>query len=369
MQPPDGCVPTIGSSELESPGCRVEYSLRARRPSEDAIRSYGMRALSLLIVFAACSKPKPPTIAQLIVEDATAISAWRPTDFAVLTMLDTPPEMLECWRALEQKLQIAYQVFVPSGSSYVILDGDLPRQRVESCASEALLYSNLLAGDISHDGDLTVVPTRAGTVYVTWRGRRVVLGRRSDVLHAVAPRESAPPWLRAEDLPEQTALATTAFVAVSADATFGNLLGVPTTRWKLVMESPRKPWAERRLVKDGADALDQFAEEQMRIAERKAKGLPVEEPARSPAAETRPAWFRGHLELTYPQPADANRAAAALAKGAFAIPLEANLASALAKLPQTISGATLVVRFDQTSFPGVELDKLQAWGASLQPAP
>ena len=73
------------------------------------------------------------------------------------------------------------------------------------------------------------------------------------------------------------------------------------------------------------------------------------------------------VELTYTTATAARDAAAALAKGAFTLPVEEHLGAAFAKLPQTLTDTRLVIRFDQTSFPGVELEKLQAWAATLQP--
>jgi hypothetical protein len=49
--------------------------------------------------------------------------------------------------------------------------------------------------------------------------------------------------------------------------------------------------------------------------------------------------------------------------------MEANLAAALARLPQRVTNTTLVLRFDQASFPGLEVEALQAWAASLQGSP
>lgn len=322
-----------------------------------------MRVALLLLGLAACSKATHmPAIGQLVVEDATALATWRPTEFPYFAFLDADPDMLTCWRALEKKLAVAYQVYVPSGS-YVILVGDLPRAKVESCVNEALLFSRMLDDDLGHDGELSVAKTPAGTVYAGWQDRRIVLGRRTDVQRALAARSSAPAWLQAEGVPTAAEVAKTGFVAVSADAVLANLLGVPTKRWKLVLESPPRDWPERHLLEDGGDALEQFGREQMRLAKRKEMGLPPDDPA---PAETRAPTFHGLVEITYSTTDDAKRAAAALAKGAFAIPMEANLGAALARLPQTIDGETLVIRFDQASFPGVELEKLQAWAASLQ---
>ena len=57
-----------------------------------------------------------------------------------------------------------------------------------------------------------------------------------------------------------------------------------------------------------------------------------------------------------------------MAQGKFAFELEENLAAALSRLPQSVTGSMLVIRFDQTKFAGVELEKLQAWMARMQAA-
>jgi hypothetical protein len=336
-----------------------------------------MRGWLVPIALAACSKAPPPaSIGQLVVPQATSIVAWRPTELPFLTALDmaTDSFVFECWRGLEDKLDIAYQVWTLQ-SSYVILVGDLPRATVESCARDALLF-NHLGGDftehvdpnglsVTRDGDLTVVTTKAGTVYAAWQDNRVVLGRRADVELAVSARERAPAWFHTDDLPTPSELATTAFVAIGSGPQFGNLLRVPETRWKVVIGSARAQWPPCELVKDGDDWMARFYKQQEQRTKRNA-GL--EPPTPVPPTEKRPVTFNGRVELTFATPTAATQAASALGKGAFAVPIEANLGDALAKLAQTLTDSTLVVRFDQTSFPNVSLEKLQAWITSQRAA-
>lgn len=121
-----------------------------------------MRVLSIAIVLAACSSkshpPPPPSaaptasLAQLVPDDATTVAAWRPMDLPILSMIDAQPEMYRCWRELEQKIEVAYQVFTADKSSFVILAGDLPRARVQPCAEAALTYSRLLTEDFREQG-------------------------------------------------------------------------------------------------------------------------------------------------------------------------------------------------------------------------
>jgi hypothetical protein len=328
-----------------------------------------VRALLLTVALVACSArstettPAPrPSLAQFVPTDATAVSAWRPTVFPVLFMLDdVNPEMLTCWRGLEDRIVAAYQVFTPPGSSFAVLEGDLPRVEVEKCVDDSLFFQKLSTSEAHHrDGELTVFETTLGAIYTAWRGRFVVVGSHDGVTHALAATASRA-WSEAvAELPRT--FATTSFVAIGVDRTYAVVLGVPTTRWKLTVESVVQPWPVHELVKSGADLLERFGDEQERIA----AGLPPT-PASSPPPPRDPA-FVGRLELRYATPGDATRAGQALAKRAFGFALEDNLAAALARLPQSIDGATLAVRFDQTSFPGVELSKLQAWIARAQAA-
>jgi len=306
--------------------------------------------------------PAPPAIGGLVLADATTVSAWRPTEFPFLTTIEgTVTDLFRCWRELEEKVEIAYQVFAPPGGSYVILVGDLPRQRVEACAEEMLLDNRVLEDELRHDGELTIATTGLGEVYAAWRDRYVVLGTRDHVVRALA-RSGSPAWLSRDAIPDTAALATTAFVVVSRDPVFANVLGVPTTGWRLVAESPRTPWPERKLVENAADALARFGEEQAQLAERDAQGAPPEEAPASPTPPV-PGAVGARVELRFASTDDARRAAQVLETGAFAVPLEPSLAAALAKLPRSISGSTLLVRVDRDSFAGVDMDVLEAWFA------
>lgn len=341
----------------------------------------GVRAALLCLALAACerARPAPAPLAALIVPDATSVLAWRPTEFPLL--LEQLPDMYRCWRTLETKLEGAYQVFVPGGGSYAILVGDLPRPDVEKCGMQMLLYNRMYddAHDPSYDdetlpreGAFTVAPTKIGVVYAAWRDGRIVAGRRADVERALATHAS-PAWLHAGELPAPAAFATSGMIAISTEPLFSTFVGVPTTRWRLAIDGAAQPWPERELLADDGDALEEFARAEERIQKEKAaakeralQGLP---PAPPPAPAARPPRaFTGRLELEYASAADATRAAAAITNNTFAVPLEENLGAAFAKLPQTVSGTTLAIRFTQDSFPGVELDKLQAWVGSLQAA-
>ena len=337
-----------------------------------------MRSAFLMVGLAACSSsapssslspPPPPSIAQFLPATTTSVAAWRPTDIPVLSFLDSAnPEMFECWRALEEKLVVGYQVFSRPGASFTILEGDLPRSDVENCVGEALLYNQLSTGEVHRDGDLTVVETKLGTVYAAWRGRYVVVGSRNDVTTALAAT-ALPVWTEASaELPGKDGFARTAGVAIGTDLMFAGLLGVATTRWKIVIELPSRGWPAKKMIKSGADALERFGEEQARIAERKKQGLPPEEPAAAPTPPPRDPVFGGSVEIRYATAADATRAGQALAQGKFAFELEQNLAAALSRLPQSITGSTLIIHFDQAKFAGVELEKLQAWMARMQAA-
>lgn len=301
-----------------------------------------------------------------VVAEATSLVAWRPTDFPVLAMLDHAPTMFRCWRELEARVVVAYQVYVPGGS-YVELVGDLPRTKVAPCVEEMLTDARLLADDIAADGELAVVATKLGTVYAAWRDHTIVVGRRDDVRRALAATE-LPAWLRADDLPTAVTFATTAMLASGTDPTFGNLIGVPTTRWHLVLSHAAAPWPARELVDGGTDALERFGEEQARLAREKdaarARALAGLPPLDAPPPPP-PPQFTGELALTFATEAAAARAADAFSHARFAIPVEPTLANDLAALPRTVAATTLAVRFDQDAFPGVTLEALQQWLAQL----
>jgi hypothetical protein len=180
---------------------------------------------------------------------------------------------------------------------------------------------------------LTIAPTRFGAVYAAWRDGRVIAGRRADVERALATN-GIPTGRHAGELPGPSAFATSALLAISNQPIFSAFIGVETTRWKWKMS-----W-------------DIPAREQQRIAER--KGLPHEPK------------FNGCIELEYASPADAAHAGQVIATNTFAIPLEEHLGAALAKLPQTVTGSKLTLRFTQDSFTDIELERLQAWLADLQ---
>lgn len=328
-----------------------------------------MRALLALSVLAACSKagapaqPAPTSVSGLVVPDATGLAAFRPTEFPFLNLLDGVDDLatLACWRALEEKLVATYAVYV-GASSYAIVSGDLPREKVEACVEEQLGHLAMFQRR-QRDGELTIVDTAMGTVYAAWRGDHVVLGTRDDVVRATSSTTTGPSWLHAPDVP--ATFASTAMIAISTDQVFGNLLGVPTQRWKLTMDAPTKGWPERTLLDKLEDNLERFGREQEQLAKEKQKQKEAALRGDPPSPKPAPT-FAGRLELEYATAAEATRAGEVVTKAAFTIPVEENLSAALAKLPQQVSGSTLVLTFDQNSFEGVELEKLQAWIATLQ---
>lgn len=176
------------------------------------------------------------SIAPFVPETTTSVAAWRPTEFPHITLLDRAPDMLVCWRRLEEKLAVAYQVFWAPGTSFTILEGDLPRGELEKCVGEVLMYNQLSTADVHRDGELTVFATKLATVYAAWRGPYVILGSREAVTKALAGNPASTWGDAITELPGKDGFATTALVAIATDRTFANLLGVPTTRWKIIME-------------------------------------------------------------------------------------------------------------------------------------
>src|SRR5262245_41213892 len=148
-----------------------------------------MRSALLILSFVACSSSSVPpsaarsaSIAQFVPVGTTSIAAWRPTEFPQLALIDRmTQEMFVCWRRLEERLVVGYQVFMAPGSSFSILEGDLPRNEVEKCVDDVLIDNNLSTNDVHRDGELSVFETKFGTVYAAWRGQYIVLGSRDAV--------------------------------------------------------------------------------------------------------------------------------------------------------------------------------------------
>lgn len=332
-----------------------------------------MRSLLVVTILAACSSSSRPArpaagLVLFVPDNAMGIAAWRPRDLPILSIIDRPPEMFRCWRALEQKIEVAYQVFTADKSSFVVLAGDLPRAEVQPCLENAFIYSRLLKDDLRDEGGQLVIDTQVGRVDAGWRDGFVVIGRPADVTRALASKTPSEVWAAAiEELPGKDELRTHALLAISRDLTFAGLVGVRTSRWSLQFDLPPRDWPTKTIIESGADPLEKFGQEQQRIAERKKQGLPPEPPdaGEPPAREREAPTFRGRLELRYASAADAKRAAEIFTTRTFAFEQEENLALALSKLPQKLAGDTLTLEFTQDSFPGVELAKLQAWIARI----
>lgn len=315
-----------------------------------------IRLAAFALLLTACSAPSSPRpaapvsehpVAVLVPPDATSVVAWEPTELPTLAMLDQPPDTLACWPALEQRLEATYQIFLPPADSFTILVGDLPRAETERCVADTLLFHDLAGEDsVAREGELTVIGAKFGKVYAGWRGRFVVVGRREVVMRALASRTTAPMWRdRLAALPPPAA--DHAMAAVGVDPVFGRILGVPTIHWKLVVDSPSRPWPERVSYKDPLDALERATQ-----------------PGGPPSAAPRPepsGRFHGSLELHYASAQDAERAAGAIADGRFGLPLEEHLGAALARLHRTVLAASLTLTFDQDSFADVRLEELTDW--------
>lgn len=74
----------------------------------------------------------------------------------------------------------------------------------------------------------------------------MVIGRPADVTRSLASHTRSKVWAaEIDELPRKDALATTAFAAISHDAMFTGIVGVPTTRWAMVFDSPARAWPEK----------------------------------------------------------------------------------------------------------------------------
>ncbi|MCE9574118.1 MAG: hypothetical protein K8W52_13310 [Deltaproteobacteria bacterium] len=211
---------------------------------------------------------------------------------------------------------------------------------------------------------MTIVPTRWGSVYAAWRGRFVVIGGRDEVAHALTA-EASPAWRAAlGDLPDREGVVRRRFVAISTDPTFANLLKVRVAQWKLELDGPPSPWPERDLLAAGEGGLHAFGKREVERKRRQEAGLPPDEARAADRVEP----LAGRVELRYASAEEATRAGQALATAAFGGDLEASLAAALARLPQSVVGTTLVIRFDRSNFSAVDGATLSAWVARFAPA-
>jgi hypothetical protein len=146
-----------------------------------------------LLVAAACERAESAPVqhdpAAFIVADANGLLRSPAKVFPIFSMLGTMFADEPCWSQLVGKVSAAYQVTVAGAhKNYVIIDGDLRRDDIASCATRLARMGVAFAHD---DDDLDRIALRDFTVYAAWRDRLLVVGTKSGVTDALAAHPAA----------------------------------------------------------------------------------------------------------------------------------------------------------------------------------
>ncbi len=271
-------------------------------------------ALGIACVLAACGskKPEPPaTLANLISPETMSVMRTSIDNFPILGVTRTLIDPAQsCWPELVKKVTSAYQILL-DGSSYFIVEGDVPRADLEKCIPVTFLASPKVRDD---DGMLAV-ESQVGTAYAAWRGNFVVFGSRDQVVAAVAQHDAALVAKWEKLLPTKAAM----MAAVSIDLRYSNLMGPGVADWSL--------------------SLDKVTKE--------------------------PLFLAGKFVVHYKTPDDAAKGLAYIkdwsGKGKFPLAIEADpsivsgfdaFAGAVGKLSPAVNGTELVMAFDSDQLGG-----------------
>ncbi len=173
-------------------------------------------------------EPPPATLAHLISPATTSVMRTKIENFPVLAVAKqlTDPAQT-CWPDLIKKVTAAYQVLL-DGTSYFIVEGDLPRADLEKCIPVTFLANPKIRDD---DGMLAV-ESPVGTVYGAWRGNFLVFGTREQVVATVGEHESA--WVARWDalLPKQPS----EMAMASIDLRYTGMMGDDVADWNLTID-------------------------------------------------------------------------------------------------------------------------------------
>ena len=195
-------------------------------------------AIALSCVLAACgsNKPAPPaTLAHLITPEVTSVMRTSIKGFPVLAYVNQLVDPAQgCWSQLVDRVTAAYQILVP-GDSYFVVEGNIPRDDLEKCVP---LTFPLHPETTDDDGMLAVDFKSVGKVHAAWRGPFVVIGKRHQVVAALAEHDAATVarWEKLTPPPGgEMALAST-------DVSYGSLYGSDATDWFLSLDkTTREP--------------------------------------------------------------------------------------------------------------------------------
>ena len=144
---------------------------------------------------------------------------------AIAKQLTDPAQT--CWPELVNKVTAAYQVLL-DGTSYFIVEGNLPREDLEKCIPVTFLANPKIRDD---DGMLAV-ESPAGTAYGAWRGNFLVFGTREQVVDATKPHDAA--WVARWEklLPSKP----TEMAMASIDLRYAAMMGDDVADWNLTFD-------------------------------------------------------------------------------------------------------------------------------------
>lgn len=191
-----------------------------------------MRIAVIVVGVLGCGSRKdaapPATLAHLISPATTSVMRTKIDNFPVLAIAKqlTDPAQT-CWPELIKKVTAAYQVLL-DGTSYFIVEGDLPRADLEKCIPVTFLANPKIRDD---DGMLAV-ESPVGTAYGAWRGNFLVFGTREQVVAAVGEHE--PAWVAKWDklLPTRP----TEMAMASIDLRYAGMMGDDVADWNLTID-------------------------------------------------------------------------------------------------------------------------------------
>ena len=249
--------------------------------------------------------------------EATGVLRGTAQDFPLIaffsSLLPSPPP---CWTRLHAAIKAGYQLELPDGSSYFVIEGALPRSEVESCARG---LQGVLPISIEPQGELVVFDAgQLGTAYVAWRGAVVIAGTSAQVTKAAVANGAGPTRTWRERL---ATLPPGPLAMWRSDPLLATILGVPTTSYVFAFETMQK----------------------------------TPEP-----------FFTGRLIIEYSTLAEAAEAARRITAGQLDPEIAAppELVESFKRMKVTQIDKRVVAAFDLDTFAGVDLGILQAWVAN-----
>jgi len=252
--------------------------------------------------------------------DTVSVTRLRPGSIFVLEWLASQiggPKP-DCWRRIEKTIGAGYMFEVTPGRSLLGFHGASKRGDIERCIETALPAGHVLHATLERDGDMTVLDTEVGRAGLWWQGDGwVVAASVPEIRQARAAREiGLEPCVRRvlEKLPDQP------IAYGSCNATFENLLGVPTRGWLI-----------------GASLRDRK-------------------------------MLEATVTVFYASPPDAERAQAALTPDRLPAVLPQPLRKWLGGLPRSVEGNRLAIRVEVTpeQFASLDIDALKKMAEQMK---